>query len=61
MLPHLSTNFEILKCYHNEPKFTKNTIPKIKDGANTINLDEYKLIGAHWIDFYVNGDNNILW
>lgn len=26
----------------------------VKDGAYVQNLDEYKLIGTHWIAFYVN-------
>ena len=24
-----------------------------------INLDEYKLIGTHWVELHVNGDNVI--
>ena len=32
-------------------------LPKIKDGAYVINLDEFKSIGSHWIALYVN-DNN---
>ena len=36
--------------------FFKN-LPNIKDGAYVINLDEYKSIGTHWINLYVNGDN----
>ena len=31
-----------------------NNLPKIKDGAYVINLDEYELIGTHWIDLYVD-------
>ena len=31
---------------------------KKKDGALTINLDEYESIGTHWIALYVN-DNNV--
>ena len=37
------TNFEIQKYYQNEPKFngvySRNNLPKIKDGAFVINLD----------------------
>ena len=36
----------------------KNNLPKIKDGAYVINLDEYESIGIHWIALYVN-DNNV--
>ena len=46
MPPHLLTNFEIQKYYQNEPKFnsvySRNNLPKTKDGAYVINLDEYE-------------------
>ena len=46
MLRHPLTNFEIQKYYQNKPKFNcvylRNYLPKIKDGANVINLDEFK-------------------
>ena len=29
----------------------------MEDGAYAINLDEYGLIGIHWIALFVNGDN----
>ena len=62
MPPHSLTNFEIQKYYQNEPKFngvySKNNLPKIKDGTYVINLDVYKPIGTHWIALYVN-DNNV--
>ena len=37
-----------------------NNLPRIKDGAYEINLDEFKLIETDWIALYVNG-NNILY
>ena len=44
MLPHPIINFEIQKYYQNEPKFngiySRNNLPKIKDGKFVINLDE---------------------
>ena len=51
---HLLTNFEIQKCYQNEPRFkgvySRNKLPKkIKDGPYIINLDEYAEVGRHWI------------
>ena len=53
MPPHPLTNFEIKKYYQNEPKFngvySRNSLPKIKDGAYVIRLDEYKSIGTHSI------------
>ena len=61
MPPHPLTNFEIQKYYQNEPKFngaySRNNLPKIKDGASVINLDEYESIGTHWIALYVNANN----
>ena len=61
MPSHRLTDFEIKKYYQNEPKFdgvySRNNLPKIKDGAYVINFDEFKSIGTHWIALYVNGDN----
>ena len=37
--------------------YSRNNLPKIKDGAYEINLDEYESIGTHWIAFSVNDDN----
>ena len=41
------------KKYQNERKLkdvhSRNNLPKVKDGAYIINLDEYKSIGTHWI------------
>ena len=57
------TNFEIQKYYQNEPKFngfcSGNNLPKVKDGAYLINLDDYKSIGTHWIALYVNVNNTV--
>ena len=45
MSTHRLTNFEIKKYYQNEPKFngvySKNILPKVKDGAYVINLDSF--------------------
>ena len=63
MSSHPLTNFEIQKYNQNKPKFTgaysRNNLPKIKDGAYVINLDELKPIGTHWIALYVNRNNTI--
>ena len=57
---HPLTNFEIEK-YENEPKFngfySANNLSKIKDGAYIINLDDFELIGTHWIALYENAKN----
>ena len=43
MPPYSLTNFETQKYYQNEAKFncvySRNNLPKIKDGAYVINLD----------------------
>ena len=57
MLPHPLTNFEIQKYYQNEPRFngvySRDNLPKLKDGAYVINLDKYSDIGTHWLALYV--------
>ena len=51
MLLHPLTNFKIQKYYQNEPKFngvySRNNLPKIKDGVYVTNLDELKSIQTH--------------
>ena len=60
-MPHLLINFEIQKYYQNEPRFigvySRDNLPKIKDGAYVINLDEYFDIGTQWIALYVQNNN----
>ena len=62
MPPHPLTNFEIQNYYQNKSKFngvySRNNLPKLKDGVYVINLDEYESIVTHWIALYVN-DNNV--
>ena len=57
MLPHPLTNFEIQKYYQNEPRFNgvyfRDNLPKIKDVAYVINLDEYSDIETHWATLHV--------
>ena len=47
MPPHPLTNFEIKKCYQNEPRFngvySRDNLPRIKDGSitkNRITIDQ---------------------
>ena len=51
MLPCPLTNFEIQKYYQDEPRFngiySRDNLPKIKDEAYVINLDEYSDIETH--------------
>ena len=35
----------------------KDNLPKIKDGAYVINLDENSDIGTHWVALYVHNNN----
>ena len=39
--------------------YSRNNLPKIKDGAYVMDLDEFKSIETHLIDLYVNGNNII--
>ena len=61
MPPHPLTNFEIRKCYQNEPRFngvySRDNVPKLKDGAYVINLDEYYDIGTHWVALHVRNND----
>ena len=61
MPPYPLTNFKKQKYYQNKPKFnaaySRNDLPKIKDGAYVINLDEFKSRGTHWVALYVNDEN----
>ena len=61
MPPYPLTNFEIKKYYQNEPRFngvySRDNLPKIKDGAYVINLDEYSDIRTHWVALYVQNND----
>ena len=61
MPPHSLINFGIQKYYQNEPRFngvySRDNLPKIKDGAYVINFYEYSDIGTHWVALYVQNNN----
>ena len=61
MPPHPLTNFEIQKYYQNELRFncvySRDNLPKIKDGAYVINHDKYSDIGTQWISLYVQNND----
>ena len=63
MSPNSSTNFEIQKYYQNEPnvngKYSRNNLPKIKNGTYIIYLDEYESNETYWIILYENVENVI--
>ena len=70
MPPHPLTNFEIQKYYQNESRFngvySRDNLPKIKDGAYVIYLDECSDTETHWVALYVAGaspkdvNNNVI-
>ena len=47
--------------YQNESRFngvySRDNLPKTKDGAYVINLDKYSDIGTHWVALYVQNIN----
>ena len=51
------------KHYESEHKFngvySRNNLPKIKNGAHVINLNEYEPIGTYWMTLYVNANNMV--
>ena len=51
------------KYYKNKPRFngvySRDNLPKIRDGAYVINFDEYSDIGTHWVSLWVNNSNNV--
>ena len=61
MPPYPLTNFEIQKYHQNQPKFngvySRDNLPRIRDGAYVKNLDEYSDIGTNWIALYVQNDD----
>ena len=61
MPPHSLSNFEIQKYYQNEPRFngvySRVNLPKIKNGAYVVNLDEYSDVGTNWVALYVHNDD----
>ena len=61
MLPHPLTNFEIQNYCQNEHGFngvySRDNLPRIRDRAYVINLEQCSDIGTHWIAFYVENNH----
>ena len=69
MPPHLLTNFEIQKYYQNDAHqssknesrfngvYSRDNLPRIRDGTYIINLYEYTDIGIHWIALHVQNND----
>ena len=59
--PHPLINFEIQKYYQNEPKFnvvySRYNLPRIKEGAYIINLDDYSDIGTYSVALYAQNND----
>ena len=57
MPPRPLINFEVQRCYQNEHKFndvySRNSLPKIRDGAYVIYFDEYGNIRTHCVAIYI--------
>ena len=59
LMPRLPlTNFKIIKYYNNNPRFngvySRDNLPKIiKNGGYIVNLDEYEVVGTHWISLHL--------
>ena len=49
------------RYYQNEPRFngisSRDNLPKLKDGAYVINLDEYSDIWTHWVALCLHNGN----
>ena len=62
---HPLSNFEIQCYYQKEPKFngvySRNNLPKIKDGTWVIYLDESESIRPHWVALYMNGNSIVIY
>ena len=60
---HLLTNFEIQEYFKDEKRFngvfSRNNLPKLKNGAYVINLDHNKNTGTHWIVIFMKNNEVI--
>ena len=56
---HPVTTCTIQRYYQSEIKFyvaySRNNLPKIKDGKYAVIIDDFKTIGTHWIALHVTG------
>ena len=50
---HFLSNIDITKYFNYEPKFngvySRNNLPRIKDGAYVVNLHDKQSNGTHWV------------
>ena len=63
MPPHPLTNFDIIDYFKDEPRFngiySKDNLPKLKEGVYVINLDQSKNTGTHWVVVFVKSNELI--
>ena len=55
---HPLNNIEITNYFNYEPRFngvfSRKSLPRIKDAAHAINLDDKKSKGTHWVSLYID-------
>ena len=58
VLLHPSNNIEITNYFSCEPRsnsvFSRNNLPRIKDAAYVINLDDKNSKGTHWVSLFID-------
>ena len=61
MSPHLLINFEIQRYFQNELKFkgvySRNNLPKMKDGEFVTGYNEYKLTRTQQLPLYADSNS----
>ena len=55
---HPLNNIQITNYFNDEPRcngaFSRNNLPRIKDGAYAINLHDKNSKGAHWVSLFID-------
>ena len=55
---HPLNNIEITNNFNYKPRFngifSKNNLPRIKDGAFVINLNDKNSTGTHWVSLFID-------
>ena len=58
VLLHPFSNIKITYYFNYEPRlnsiFSRNNLPRIKDGAYVINLNDKKSKGKHWVSLFID-------
>ena len=52
------SNIEVTKYFNYQPRvnvdFSRDNLPRIKDGANVLNRDDKQSKGAHWFSLFID-------